>query len=263
MPGGQARMSGAPPRRRSKRWSHSCLTACPAPRPPATRRGWVVDAPSARAASLASSAALPRPLGRRPHPAPLGGGNPYVNGYVNPYVIPYALGVRTPGVGARGCLCSSDALRGASRPQKPRPTGPPRGSGAAAPGGALRAIDPSARPRLRAGLRPAPPAAAISACPGCHAPWCGMTRRQARPAPVGEPEVGGTSGWRWSGSQRRCWAMVALAARDAWCGACSHSHALVGCIVCSTTLSSSADSVSRSTSSRRRALNAAIVRAAS
>jgi hypothetical protein len=38
--------------------------------------------------------------------------------------------------------------RGASRPHNPRPTGPPRGSGAAAPGGALRAIDPSARPRL-------------------------------------------------------------------------------------------------------------------
>jgi hypothetical protein len=38
--------------------------------------------------------------------------------------------------------------------------GPPRGSGAAAPHGALRAIDSSARPRLWAGLRPAPPAAA-------------------------------------------------------------------------------------------------------
>jgi hypothetical protein len=38
----------------------------------------------------------------------------------------------------------------------------PRGSGAAAPSGARRAIDRSARPRLRVGLRPAPPSAAIS-----------------------------------------------------------------------------------------------------
>jgi hypothetical protein len=40
---------------------------------------------------------------------------------------------------------------------------PLRGSGAAAPQGALRAIDPSARPRSWRTLRPAPPAAAISA----------------------------------------------------------------------------------------------------
>jgi hypothetical protein len=38
-------------------------------------------------------------------------------------------------------------LRGASRPQKPRPTGPPRGSGASARQGALRAIDPFRRSR--------------------------------------------------------------------------------------------------------------------
>jgi hypothetical protein len=38
-------------------------------------------------------------------------------------------------------------LRGASRPHNPRPTGPPQGSGAAAPSGALRAIDSTARPR--------------------------------------------------------------------------------------------------------------------
>jgi hypothetical protein len=42
------------------------------------------------------------------------------------------------------------------------------GTCAAAPGGALRAFDPSARPRLWAGLRPAPPSAAIQACPGCR-----------------------------------------------------------------------------------------------
>ena len=48
------------------------------------------DAPSACAASLASSAALPHPPGRRPHPAKLGGWRPYDNPYVNPYVIPCA-----------------------------------------------------------------------------------------------------------------------------------------------------------------------------
>ena len=41
----------------------------------------------------------------------------------------------------------------------------PRGSGVDAPGGALRAIDASARPRHWAGLRPAPPSAALSASP--------------------------------------------------------------------------------------------------
>jgi hypothetical protein len=39
---------------------------------------------------------------------------------------------------------------------------PPLGEGAAAPGGALRAIDPSARPRSWRTLRSAPPAAAIT-----------------------------------------------------------------------------------------------------
>jgi hypothetical protein len=146
MPGGQARMSGSPPRRRSKRWGHSRLTACPAPRPPATVGGGVVDAPSARAASLASSAALPRPPGDAAHPAQLGGGDPYVNSYVIPYVIPYALGVRTPGFGGRECLSRSSPLRG---------------SGAAAPGGALRAIDPCGAAAFLADLRSAPPSAAI------------------------------------------------------------------------------------------------------
>jgi hypothetical protein len=58
----------------------------------------------------------------------------------------------------------------AGHPRTPSPPGgriplvmPPRGSGAVAPGGALRAIDATARPRLWVGLRPAPPAAAISA----------------------------------------------------------------------------------------------------
>jgi hypothetical protein len=41
---------------------------------------------------------------RRPHPAQLRG--------LDPYVIPYALGMRTPGFGSRGCLCSSVPPRG-------------------------------------------------------------------------------------------------------------------------------------------------------
>src|SRR6266487_1155337 len=51
----------------------------------------------------------------------------------------------------------------------------PWGSGAAAPQGALRAIDSSARPRLWAGLRPAPPSAAVSVCPGYHSWWSRTT----------------------------------------------------------------------------------------
>jgi hypothetical protein len=50
-------------------------------------------------------------------------------------------------------LDASSLVRGLS--------GPPRGSGAATPQGALRAFDSSARPRLLADLRSAPPAAAI------------------------------------------------------------------------------------------------------
>ena len=50
---------------------------------------------------------------------------------------------------------------------------------------------------------------------------------------------------------------------QAWGDRRSHSDARVGCMVWSTTASSSAVRVSRSTSSRRRALNAAMVVAAS
>ena len=131
--------------------------------PPATRRGRWSDAPSARAASLASSAALPRPPGDPAHPVELGGGDPYVIPYVNPYVIPYAREVRTPGFGGWGCLSSSEAPRGASQPRFLRLTGPPRGSGAAAPQGALRAIDPCDAAAILADRRSAPPTAAIPA----------------------------------------------------------------------------------------------------
>ena len=126
--------------------SHSPLTACPGPRRAGHGRWQGGDAPSARAASLASSAALPLAPGNGPDPARLGGGDPYVNPYVNPYVIPYALGVRTPHRPEAGSPVVRPP-RGASRPQNPRPTSPPRGSGADRPQGALRAIDSSACPR--------------------------------------------------------------------------------------------------------------------
>jgi len=84
--------------------------------------------------------------------------------YASPYAGPYAHQRRTPHPAGRR-ITAGHAPRGASRPHNPRPTGPPRGSGAAAAGGALRAIDPSARPRLLADLRSAPPSAAISSPP--------------------------------------------------------------------------------------------------
>jgi hypothetical protein len=113
------------------------------------------DAPSARAALVASSAAL---LMHRvtPLPGPTSGRRPLRHPHVNPYVIPHALGVRTPGFAGRVHQCWSVPLRGAS---------PPRGSGAARPGGALRAIDASVRPRLLADRRSAAPSAANSALP--------------------------------------------------------------------------------------------------
>src|SRR5215218_2173265 len=77
----------------------------------------------------------------------------------------YAGPWRTRATAGRSIL-AGHAPRGASRPQNPQPTGPLGGSGAAAPHGALRAIDSTARPRLLrllADLRSAPPAAASQA----------------------------------------------------------------------------------------------------
>jgi hypothetical protein len=58
---------------------------------------------------------------------------------------------------------------------------PPRGSGAAAPGGALRAIDASARPRswrTAAGTA----CGGHSACPAYHGGWCGTLGRSSSPS---------------------------------------------------------------------------------
>ena len=63
-------------------------------------------------------------------------------------------GVLASSFGGQGCLSSPEALRG---------------SGVAAPQGALRAIDPCGAAAILADLRSAPPEAAIRARPGCHA----------------------------------------------------------------------------------------------
>jgi Nuclease-related domain len=102
----------------------------------ASRRPLIVagrDAPWTRAASLASSAArVVHPISLWPRPSTLPESSA---------LIP----TRITGVPSRGPVEVSPLVippRGASRPQEPRPTGPPRGSGAATPQGALRAIDP-------------------------------------------------------------------------------------------------------------------------
>ena len=149
MPPRQARMSGTPAQRPSRRWAHSCLTGCrrrarrPHPSPRTVAASSVLrgggDAPSARAASLASSAALP--VRAQAHRG---------RGCWTPTSTPTSTSTRARCVPLPGWTAASPLAvppRGASRPQKPRPTSPPRGSGAAAPSGALRAIDPSARPR--------------------------------------------------------------------------------------------------------------------
>src|SRR6266540_1049153 len=82
--------------------SHSRLTACPAHRRLATGGGGWWDAPSARAASLASAAALPRPPGDLAHLA--GGGRRPLRQWVRQplrHSLRHSLraGVRTPGFG--------------------------------------------------------------------------------------------------------------------------------------------------------------------
>jgi hypothetical protein len=117
------------------------------------------DAPSARAASLASSAALP--VSRRSA----------WRGRVGPYASPYAARSRTPSW-LRRRVRAGHALRGASRPQQPRPTGPPWGNGARLPQGALRAIDSSAGARSWRTYSPRRLRRQSQACPGCHPGWC-------------------------------------------------------------------------------------------
>jgi hypothetical protein len=104
---------------------------------------------------------------------------------------PYASGYATPYGG---------------HPRTPSPSGgritaghaPLGGSGAAAPSGALRAIDSYGAAAFLADLRSAPPAAAIPACPGRNAKWCCMSRRcspnaalRSMPRAAGHAEISG------------------------------------------------------------------------
>jgi hypothetical protein len=96
------------------------LDRLPGTRPAAGHGRWRVrDAPSARAASLASSAALPVPARVPPWPRP---STPTLVGTLVPTpatrVPPRRLAAGSPLV---------MPPRGASRPQKPRPTSPPQG----------------------------------------------------------------------------------------------------------------------------------------
>src|SRR6266498_4058658 len=76
-------------------------------------------------------------------PARLG----HLDGYAKPYAGPYARDPRTPPRLRRQRSRGQEPLRGASRPQKARATGPPWGRGASA-------FDPSVtRPAARSRLR--------------------------------------------------------------------------------------------------------------
>jgi hypothetical protein len=73
--------------------------------------------------------------------------DPYASRYASPYASPYAGHPRTPSPSG-GRITAGHAPVGGPVGRKNRGRlAPLRGSGAAAPGGALRAIDPSARPR--------------------------------------------------------------------------------------------------------------------
>jgi hypothetical protein len=164
MPGRQGRMSGTPPPRSSPRRTQSSLTAGPGPRLAGHGRwrrwgrafGACCFAGKLRSLVILSLAAL-GPGGLTPTSFPTS--------------TPTSFPTRGGGVPLLSRVPASVQV-----------TSPLGGSGAARPGGALRAIDRSARPRSWADLRSAPPKAAISACPGCHAGWCGM--REAARVPL-------------------------------------------------------------------------------
>jgi hypothetical protein len=99
---------------------------------------------------------------------------------------------------------------------------------------------------------PAPPAASRAAPWSRAAPAVGPARRRGPTGPRSGRVI-----------HVRCRAMTAPTAVDGGCRARSHSDTWVGCIVSSTTASSSAVNVSRSTCWRSRWLNTEIVSAAS
>jgi hypothetical protein len=140
--------------RGSKREAYSCLTAAwhHAGWPRAVAGGGRGFGACCFAGKLRSSA----PPAERPSlPGPAGGRRPLRHSLRQPYVNPTST-LRQPYVNPTstptrpGCVPLASVAEGVCTGQcpfggpvgvKPRPTGPPRGSGAAAPGGALRAID--------------------------------------------------------------------------------------------------------------------------
>jgi hypothetical protein len=118
MPGGQARMSGTPPPRRSTRRSHSRLTARPAATPAGHWRWSGGDAPSARAAALASSAALPRPPGDPAHPARGGQRPPTSMGTSTPPSFPTREGCVPLAALAEGICPAQRPFGGVVRPRR-------------------------------------------------------------------------------------------------------------------------------------------------
>jgi hypothetical protein len=82
---------------------------------------------------------------------------------------------------------------------------PPRGSGAAAPGGALRAIDSSARPCLLADLRSAPPEPRLVTAVPYRLLLAVAAARQPTPRPPRR--------WAWGRATRPCQQRTARAGR--------------------------------------------------
>ena len=167
MPGRQGRMSGTPPPRRPARRSHSSLTACPGPRLAGHGRWRVRDAPSARAASLASSAAPP------------GDGAMGLTRSDSRAAPPTAFPTSTPtSLSTRwGCVPLASLAERISAGHAPL-------GGVERPRRVVRfaRLIHAARPRSWRTCGPRRLRRQSQACPGCHAPWCGMTRRQVRPA---------------------------------------------------------------------------------
>jgi hypothetical protein len=161
MPGRQGRMSGSPLARNSSRRTHSSLTACPGPRLAGHGRWQGGDAPSARAASLASSAA-PADLGPVPSwPRPS-----------TPTLIPTRISTLAPTPATRVPLPARVTLFALVMP--------PEG-GVERPRRKVRVarLFHAARPRSWRTCGPRRLRRHSQACPGYHAEWFGMSTTRA------------------------------------------------------------------------------------
>jgi hypothetical protein len=167
--GGDARPSRAnvryPATAQLPRRSHSPLTACPGPRRAGHGRWQGGDAPSARAASLASTAALPVPAAGQPWPRR---GTPTLIPTRISTLIPTPA-TRVPPHRPRAPFALVMPLVGLVGRKNRGRLAPLGGSGAARPQGALRAIDSSAWPRSWRTCGPRRLRRQSQAGPGCHA----------------------------------------------------------------------------------------------